>query len=99
MARLNDMEKLIERAAKKLTPFEAKVYDKLLAFYRDSDFLHGSNDAQIINELYATDHGDAPFELLAQELGTSVSRLEDRRREYQKMFWYYYEQLKQAEAA
>lgn len=94
MARLNNTEKLIQHAAKRLTPFESKLFDKLTDFFDSLDFLYGSNDIEVIIALYCKNHGTTPFEIIAGELGTSVSRLESKRKDYQKMFLYFGNKLK-----
>ena len=97
MARLNETEKLIQHAAKRLTPLDAQAFDKLIEFYDDLNYLHGGNDLEVINILYCTDHNVIPFEIIAGNLGTSVSRLEHKRKDFQKIFLRHYEQLKRQE--
>lgn len=92
MARLNKTEKLIQHAAMRLTAIEAQAFDKLIEFFDDLNYLHGGNDLEIIKTLYCTKH-TSPFEVLAGYLGTSVSRLEKKRKNFQKIFLRHYEQL------
>lgn len=92
MARLNETEKLIQRAALRLTVIEAQAFDKLIEFFDDHNYLYGGNDLEIIYTLYCTKH-TSPFEVLAGALGTSVSRLEKKRKNFQKIFLRHYEQL------
>lgn len=92
MARLNKTEKLMQRAARDTYSIAAQAFERLVAFYADLDYLYGGNDLEIIKTLYCTKH-TMPFEVIAGYLGTSVSRLEDKRKDFQKIFLRHYEQL------
>lgn len=84
----------MQRAAMGISSIEAQAFDRLVAFYDDLNYLYGGNDLEIIKTLYCTKH-TMPFEVIAGYLGTSLSRLENKRRDFQKIFLRHYEQLKQ----
>ena len=97
MARLNETEKLMQHAAMDASSIEAQAFERLVAFFDDLNFLCGGNDLEIIKALYCTKH-TVPFEVIAGYLGTSVSRLEDKRKAFQKIFLRHYEQLNKQNA-
>lgn len=86
----------MQHAAMDTSSIEAQAFERLIAFYDDLNFLYGGNDLEIIKTLYCTKH-TMPFEVIAGYLGTSVSRLEDKRRDFQKIFLRHYEQLNKQE--
>lgn len=97
MARLNSTEKLMQAAARKEELFNAKVFEMMLDFFKDFKYLKNDNNYDIIMYLYCRNHKNETFNCIAQNLCLSLSNLEERRKDYQKMFAYFYKKLKTPE--
>ena len=94
MARLNKTEKLICDAAKSTDTLEARVFNKLVAFYEILDVVRDEINIDIINYLYRYDHTGKTFDNIARSFFRSVSKLEGNRKDYQKTFLILYNTMK-----
>lgn len=96
MAILNTKEKLICRAAKKDDAYLYAVYKRFyLHFQAESETEPNMyDDCHYINFLYCTDHKKHSFNNIANTIfHISLSALEDRRKRYINIFYFYLNNL------
>ena len=96
MAILNKTEMLIVHAAKRPTPFLARVYDELTDFYEKFKIQTNIDYLPTLRYLYfENNHKGKTFANIATEvLHIGLSTLEKDRKKFQNMFMYIHDKLK-----
>lgn len=86
MARLNKTEKLIQQTAKSGEPSDVKLYGIFLDFFKRLKYYNKDENIDIITYLYTVNHEGKTFLCIAKKLHISLSKLEKRRKQFQKVF-------------
>ena len=97
MAGLNKNEKLICEAAKSKTAILRQTFALTASFFKADGLLkNDDSDYRYFEYLYTVNHKAKTFYNIATKVfNTSVSTLEDRRKEYVNIFYFYLENEKE----